>query len=112
MRRRLARLLSVSLLAMALVLPASVATAAPVEAATAEVATVVLAAEGGEPAGLEPRSADDEENEFAPEPYQENFLWGAAVGLLAIVLAILGGLGGLYWLLVVRPSQQPTRTGS
>lgn len=108
MHRRPARLLTAALLALGIVLPTSVVAAAP---AAAEV--TVLAAESfapGEAPGLEPMDPDDEANEFAPTNYEANFLWGAAVGLLFLVLAVLGGLGAAYWWLVVKPNQVPTRS--
>lgn len=82
----------------------------PVTASAADLAsTVVLAAEGGgehEGApGPEPRPADDTENPAAPQDYEANFLWGAAVGLLALTLLGALALAGLYWLLVVRPKR-------
>lgn len=103
MRRRLfAPLLSV-VVAVALLVPAA-AIAAP------STGSVVLAAEEGAegegPPGPEPAPADDTENPAAPPDYEANFLWGAAVGLLALMLLGALALGGLYWLLVVRPKQQ------
>lgn len=101
MRRRLARLTSALVLAVAMLAPA-VAVAAP----TVTPGVVVLASAGPQSTeGLDPRTADDPDNEFAPPNYEQNFLWGAAVGLLALTLGIIGTIGGLYWWLVVRPDQ-------
>ena len=106
MRRRPARLLSAALLLVGLLLPGTAALAAPATAGE-----VVLAAAAGdeEPQGLDPVPL--EEDEFAPADYEANFLWGAAVGLLVIVLGIVGAIGAAYWYLVVRPSQ-PARQRS
>jgi hypothetical protein len=99
MRRRLAGILLPALLAVVALLPASAAVAAP----AADDATVVLAVEEvGENPGPDPNL----DNDFAPAPYESNFLWGAAVGLLVLVFLGAGALGGLYWLLVVRPKQR------
>lgn len=104
-RRLLAPLLSV-VVALTLCAPAA-AVAAPASAA------VVLAAEGGgggaegeHAPGPDPMPADATENPAAPKDYEANFLWGAAVGLLALTLLGALALAGLYWLLVVRPKQQ------
>ena len=112
MRRRLSAPLMTVALAVALLLPAGAAAAAGAPA-------VVLAAEAGTEGategaeehapGLEPAPADDTENPAAPDDYEANFLWGAAVGLLALMLLGALAVGGLYWLLVVRP-RQSTRT--
>lgn len=110
MRRRHAGLVLSALIAALLLLPAAAALA--VTAAHAD--TVVLAVEqapeepGAEPTqpGLEPGGPDDTENPAAPVEYESNFLWGAAIGLLVLVVLGLGAVGGLYWLLVVRPSQR------
>lgn len=100
--RRLMPVVLATLLATLLGGPATVALAAPVgEPATA---VVVLAAEGGgEPAGVEPRGPEDPENSFAPADYEAPFLINAAVGLAALMLLLVVGVGGLYWLLVQRP---------
>ena len=60
----------------------------------------------GEAPGLEPREANATDNDFAPKDYEQNFLWGAAVGLGAMTIGGFGALGGLYWLVVQRPAQQ------
>lgn len=106
MRRRPARLLSAALLLVGLLLPGTAALAA-----SATAGDVVLAAAVGdeEPQGLDPVPL--EEDEFAPTDYEANFLWGAAVGLLVITLAIVGAVGAAYWYLVVRP-RQPERQRS
>lgn len=102
MRRRLLAPLLSAVVAIAVLAPAT-AVAAPVPPAA------VLAAEGGAEGegapGLEPAPADDTENPAAPEDYEANFLWGAAVGLLALMILGALALGGLYWLMVVRPKR-------
>jgi|GEM_PF-5442695 len=108
MRRRPARLLSAALLLVGLLLPGTAALAAP--AAATEV--VVLAAAGGEgdePQGLDPVPLEDDE--FAPTDYEANFLWGAAVGLLVLVLGIVGVVGAAYWFLVAKPRQPERQRG-
>ena len=107
MRRRPARLLSASLLLVGLLLPGTAALAAP--AATQVVLAVEAPAEGEEPPGLDPVPL--EEDEFAPTDYEANFLWGAAVGLLVIVLGIAGALGAAYWFLVYKPRQPARQRG-
>lgn len=104
MRRRLAGLLVLAATLTAFVLPASGAIAAP------EAPAIVLAAEtggeGGEAPGPEPMGADETDNPAAPDDYEANFLWGAGVGLLGIMLIGAAALAGLYFLLVVRPQRQ------
>lgn len=107
MRRRPARLLSAALLLVGLLLPGTAVLAAP--AATADVVLAAAAGENDEPQGPEPVPL--EEDEFAPTDYEANFLWGAAVGLLVIVLGISGALGGAYWFLVVKPRQPERQRG-
>ena len=53
--------------------------------------------------GPEPRAPDDPENSNAPSDYEPPFLINAAVGLTALLVLLVVGLGGLYWLLVQRP---------
>lgn len=97
--RRLLPVVLAMLLATLLLVPATAAAAAPV--APADV--VVLAAEGeGEPVGPDPMAPDDPENSFAPTDYEPPFLINAAVGLSALLILLVLGLGGLYWLLVQR----------
>ena len=80
--------------------------------AVAETPVVLLAAEEGgegeeaEPLGPDPMPADASPNPAAPDDYQANFLWGAAVGLLVLTLFAVLGVAGLYYLLVVRPRQR------
>ncbi len=101
--RRLLSVVLATLLAALLLVPATAAVATP-SASAAEV--VVLAADGGgEPAGPEPRAPDDPENTNAPADYEPPFLINAAVGLAALMVLLVVGLGGLYWLLVHRPRQ-------
>lgn len=102
MRRRLfAPLLSVVVVASLLMPAAALAAPAPGQ--------VVLAAEpggeGGEAPGPEPAGPNETDNPAAPPDYEANFLWGAAVGLLALMLLGAIALAGLYWLLVVRPKR-------
>ncbi|MFP5308251.1 MAG: hypothetical protein ACLGIR_01585 [Actinomycetes bacterium] len=101
MRRRLAGILLPALLVVAVLLPATAAVAAPEP--EVESAAIVLAVEEiGENPGPDPNL----DNDFAPADYEANFLWGAAVGLLVLIFLGAGALGGLYWLLVVRPKQR------
>lgn len=71
---------------------------------------IVLAVEGEgeEPQGPEPMGPNEDptRNPAAPTDYEANFLWGAAVGLLALTVFAVAGVGGLYYLLVVRPRQR------
>lgn len=64
----------------------------------------------GTPPGPEPREANATDNEFRPLDYEQNFLWGAAVGLGALTVGGAGALAGLYWLLVQRPARQAEAT--
>jgi hypothetical protein len=107
--RRLLPVVIATLLAVLLLVPAA-ATAASASAPSDGDAVVVLAAEGGgegaeggaEPAGPEP----DLQNTNAPADYEPPFLINAAVGLTALLLLVVLGVGSLYWLLVQRPRQQ------
>lgn len=104
MRRRLAGLLLPAILLVALALPAASAAAAPTETST-----LLLATEAGEGEGLpgpEPSDPDAEGNEAAPQDYEVNFLWGAGVGLLFLMVLGAIALGVLYFLLVVRPQRE------
>lgn len=87
---------------------------------------LVLAAEGGaseppggasegdvgaeEPLGLEPAPATASGNPAAVEEYEPNFLWGAAVGLMALVGLTALAVGGLYLLLVLLPRRKRSST--
>lgn len=105
-RARWTRALAMPVLALLVLLGTSSVAAA----STAD--HVVLAAEGGhggELPGPDPAEADDEANEFAPDDYEANFLWGAAVGFGALVAGGLLTMGGLYWLMVLRPAQAKQR---
>lgn len=66
---------------------------------------LLLATEGGEgeAPGPEPSGPNATGNPSAPENYEPNFLWGAALGLLGLAVLGILGLGGLYLLLVVAP---------
>lgn len=101
LRARIARAAALPLLVLVLLTGGSSLASATTDA------HLVLAAEGhgGDLPGPDPATADDEDNEFAPAEYEPNFLWGAAVGFGAIVAGGVLTLGGLYWLMVVRPSQ-------
>ena len=100
--RRLLSVVIATLLAALLLAPATAAFAdvAPAD----DGAVTVLAAEGGEqgPLGPEPRGPNDTENSNAPSEYEPPFLINAAVGLTALLVVTVLGLGGLYWLLVQR----------
>lgn len=102
--RRLPSVVLATLLAALLLVPATAAVATPSAPAAAEV--LVLAADGGgEPAGPEPRGPNESDNTNAPADYEPPFLINAAVGLAALLVLLVVGLGGLYWLLVQRPRQ-------
>lgn len=100
--RRLLLVVPAMLLAALLLVPT---TAVATPATPSQVA--VLAAEGGQegPLGPEPRGPDDPDNSFAPGEYEPPFLINAAVGLTALLLVLVVGLGGLYWLMVQRPKE-------
>lgn len=103
--RRLLGLVLPALLAVALLLPATAATASEAAAPAALVLAVESDPDAPAP-GLSPMPADATENPAAPEEYEAPFLWGAAVGLLALTLFLALTLGGLYYLLVHRPAQK------
>lgn len=99
--RRLLPVVLATLLAALLLAPAATAFAGP-----APESVVVLAAEGGQeggPVGPVPMGPEDPENSNAPADYEPPFLINAAVGLAGLMLLLVVGLGGLYWLLVQRP---------
>lgn len=102
MRRLFHNLLSALLVVVALSLPVAAASAAPADDLPADRVQLATEAEGEEPAGLEPGGANDPDNANAPEEYEPNFLWGAAVGLVVLTVGGLGILAGLYWLMVGR----------
>lgn len=56
--------------------------------------------------GPAPMAPDAEDNPAAPTEYEANFLWGAAAGLLVLVVVGVLFLGLLYYLLVWRPRQR------
>ena len=99
MRRRLTTFLSATVLSVALLVPVA---AAPAFAADEVLVLATEAGEGGEAPGLDPRPADDPDNEFAPEPYEAN--WTADIGaiLFYAMLAAAALLGLGYWLRVAR----------
>ena len=105
--RRLPSVVLATLVAALLLVPAPAAFAAGATTSGPAVAdasdVVVLAAEGGAPQGPEPKGPNDTENANAPKQYEPPFLINAAVGLTALLLLLVVGLGGLYWLLVQRP---------
>lgn len=110
--RRLPALLLSAVLAAALAVPlAAQAGAAPDTTATVSVPddAVVLAVEGAEQEeapGPDPSPPDASGNPAAPDDYEANFLWGAAVGLLVLTVVAVVGVGVLYYLLVVRPRRR------
>ncbi len=102
--RRLQKMLMLSLAAVALVvLPVQLAAADELPADRSVVATQAELPEDF--VGATPGDANASENEYRPPDYEPNFLWGAAVGLTAIVVVSLGLVGLLYWAMVVRPKQ-------
>lgn len=105
--RRVLNILLLSVVAAVIALPAQVAAAEELPADRLVVATQAELPEDFP--GVAPGDPNAEDNAFAPDDYEPNFLWGAAVGLTALVVLGVGGLGLLYWGLVVRPKQ---RTGS
>ncbi len=46
----------------------------------------------------------------APTEYEPPFLINAAVGLTVLLVVLVVGLGGLYWLLVQRPSKETSKS--
>jgi hypothetical protein len=102
--RRVLNLLLLSVVAVLFVLPAQVAAAQDLPADRFVVATQAELPEDFP--GTTPGDPNAEDNAFAPEDYEANFLWGAAVGLTVLVILGVGGVGLLYWGLVVRPKQQ------
>lgn len=105
MRTRLSGL--VLLLAL-LVLPAAAASAAP---ALAAADTTVLATEAGPPSGLEPRLADNPDNAFRPEDYEEPWTYWLGVFVLAGTIPAIGLVGYLYYVLVHR-HRDPAKAGA
>jgi len=103
--RRVQKMLMLSMAALVLVvLPGQLAAADELPADRSIVATQAELPEDF--AGATPGDANATENAFRPPDYEPNFLWGAAVGLTAIVVLSLGLVGLLYWAMVVRPKQQ------
>lgn len=103
MRRRLFGLLPCAVLAVVLLLPATAAAApAPQPVLAVEVE------EGGEAPGPDPAPPDATDNPAAPTDYEANFLWGAAVGLLVLMVLGAVALGGMYYLMVARPRRTET----
>ena len=84
----------------------------PVTMATADSGvadTVTVAVEGGgegEPVGPPVKGPDDEGNVGAPDDYEAPFVWAASFLLLGGALTLILVLGGLYYVLVVRPQQR------
>ncbi|HEX9889055.1 MAG TPA: hypothetical protein VGA69_06230 [Nitriliruptorales bacterium] len=102
MRTRLSGLV---LLLTLLVLPVAAAGAAV--AGPAEAADTVVATEAGEEApGLEPRTADNLDNEFRPEGYEEPWTYWLGVFVLVSTVPVLALVGLLYYLLVHRHRDQ------
>lgn len=103
MRRVLTGLLLPALLTCLLLGTTVAATAAEVDAV--DTGVVVALEGGGELEGPTPGDPNASENVGAPVDYEAPFLWKASIGLLAVMVGIVGLLGGLYYLLVVRPSR-------
>lgn len=103
MRRVLTGLLLPALLSLFVLAPMATAVAVEVDIYTADV--LLLATEGGPLDGPTPGDPNASENVGAPMEYEPPFIWKASVGLLALMVGIIGLLGGLYYLLVVRPGK-------
>ena len=102
MRRRLATFLTAALLGSALLLPL---TAMP--AMGADTAVVLAAAGPASTEGPDPRPADDEANEFAPDEYEPNWTWRAGgKALLVVILLAVAYVAVMYYLRVARPRQR------
>lgn len=101
MRRVLTGLLLPALLSMLLLVPATAAAEVTIDSADA----ILLATEGelGPLPGPTPGDPNASENFGAPTEYEPPFIWKASLGLLALMVGIVGALGGLYYLLVLRP---------
>jgi hypothetical protein len=109
MRRVLTGLLLPALLSLLLIVPATAAAAEPVTIHSTD--AILLATEGGGPLpGPTPQDPNASENFGAPPEYEAPFLWKASLGLLALVVGIVGLLGGLYYLLVLRPRRDASTT--
>lgn len=107
MRRLAAVLLMPALLSLLLLLSATAVSAAPGSAPAGEVLVLAVEEGGeGEPAGREPPGPNDPGNPNPPAEYEQNFLWGAAVGLTALAVGGVALLAGLYYLLVLRPQRE------
>lgn len=104
MRRVLNKMMLSMVAAVMVVLPVQLAAAQELPADRAVVATQAELPEDF--SGVAPGDANATENAFRPVDHEPNFLWGAAVGLTALVVGSLGLLGLLYWAMVVRPKQQ------
>lgn len=98
--RRLLPVVLAALLAALLLLPTGAAAAdtAGTDRAVDTQDQLLLATEG-EPQGPTPNPTTTN----APDDYEPPFLINAAVGLTALMVGLVVVLGGLYWLLVVRP---------
>lgn len=105
LRARIARAAALPLLVLTLLLGASSLAMAATDLAQDGAIVLATEAHGEDLPGPDPAPADAEENEFRPADYEANFLWGAAVGFGALVAGGVFTLGGLYWLMVVRPEQ-------
>jgi hypothetical protein len=99
MRTRLSGL--VLLLAL-LALPAAAAGAAPARPDVAADTFVVATEAGGEAPGLDPRLADNEDNEFAPDEYERPWTYWLGVFVLVSTIPALALVAALYYLLVHR----------
>lgn len=108
MRRLLGLALTGLLSAALLILPLAGAGLADTGSALVLAAEEGGGGEGEAPPGPEPMDPNEDptKNPAAPVDYEANFLWGAAVGLLVLTLFAVAAVGGLYYLLVVRPRQR------
>lgn len=104
MRRVLKMMMLSMVAAVMVVLPVQIAAAQELPADRAVVATQAELPEDFP--GVAPGDPNATENAFRPTEYEPNFLWGAAVGVTALVVGSLGLIGLLYWGMVVRPRQQ------
>lgn len=107
------RLTGLVLLLALLVVPAVATVPAAIAAPASSGDTLVLATEAGEPApGLDPRTAQDPDNEFAPDDYERPWTWWLGVVILASTVPVIALLGLLYYVLVHRPRQHARSSGS
>lgn len=104
MRRVLTGLLLPALLSVLLLAPATAFAAQDITIHSTD--ALLLATEGGGPLpGPTPGDPNASENVGAPPQYEANFLWKASIGLVALMVGLVALVGGLYYLLVVRPQR-------